>query len=357
MHFVVVCLLLHLLDQNDARSFNLALWHEGIVGEAMNNYSIFEQYTSDMIQFATRNNIDQIFLNVLNPEYMPCCNSSNIINSFLNKVPSTIKVGAVTYVRPKDSDWSIDNTLPGGNSCTLIAPNNNANNSCPQNISLSPIGCPNDMTQAVYFLGEMNDKSTNNKFTTIAFDGEDLGQYAEPWGMCAALQAAKLYAPDIINAGFAKGPSITPKSINGTVAYPEMYWVGELSATGCHGQQTSPECTNTTYKMYKNDPNGFLSWWSPQLDKYKDTVNQDGVWVLFSIENLSFGLLDKGPSCIASQYFGGNGYKQSICGTFDGFSYWDYQYFEQFLELYAQKYGVKNIGIYEAQFIPSTWLN
>eukprot|EP01084_Bolivina_argentea_P256738 432363_1 len=355
MFQLTLCILslLYQINQIHSRSFNLALWHEGIVGNAQTDYSIFEQYASDMIQWAVTNKIDQIFLNVLNPDVMPCCNASNIVNAFLNKVPSTMKVGAVTYVRPKDSDWNIDNSLPGGNSCILIPPNN-ANNSCPENVSTSPLGCPNDMTQAVYFLGEMN-KIATNKFNTIAFDGEDLGEYADPWGMCAALQAAKIYAPDIVDAGFAKGPSITPKSINGTVAYPEMYWVGELAATGCHGQQTTPECTNTTYVKYKNQPQAFLDFWSSDLDKYKDSVNQDGVWVLFSIENLSYGLLNKGPSCIASKYFGGNGYKQSICGTFDGFSYWDYQYFEQFLELYAQKYGVKNIGIYEAQFIPSTW--
>jgi hypothetical protein len=45
-----------------------------------------------------------------------------------------------------------------------------------------------------------------------------------------------------------------------------------------------------------------------------------------------------------------------FCGTFDGFGNWEWTKFEEFMELFAQQYNVKDIGVYEFQFVPPSWI-
>ena len=88
--------------------------------------------------------------------------------------------------------------------------------------------------------------------------------------------------------------------------------------------------------------------------------NPDAIYPMFTLENLSMN--GTAPSCLAYNYFGvdpktsGGTLKSNVCGTIDGFSYWDWDKFLEFMTLFAHKYNVKQVGIYESQFIPPAWM-
>lgn len=64
--------------------------------------------------------------------------------------------------------------------------------------------------------------------------------------------------------------------------------------------------------------------------------------------------------CLALNYYGSKGGKpapQKICGVFDGFSHWSWAGMQQWLAYFSWKTGAKHVVIYEAQFIPESWLS
>ena len=72
--------------------------------------------------------------------------------------------------------------------------------------------------------------------------------------------------------------------------------------------------------------------------------------------------------CLALNYYGGDaGAPQKICGVFDGFSHWTWAGMQQWLAYYAWRSGLNDkakakgldshVVIYEAQFIPESWLS
>jgi hypothetical protein len=153
----------------------------------------------------------------------------------------------------------------------------------------------------------------------------------------------------------------------------EVYWnIGQ--AEPCVGNASqynnyAPVCKEgSSHRRYVNQPKEYLeflinsskqSGTSLPVENYK----KGNTVPLFSTESLytEDGTIGR---CTQLSYWG----KQSqtgisnpeasdkICGTFDGFSYWDWDKFREFLSLYAQKFGCKYVGIYDAMFIPSNWM-
>lgn len=121
-------------------------------------------------------------------------------------------------------------------------------------------GCPNNIEQMINYIGYVNKLAKAKGYkqiTAIAFDGEDLGLYgAGAWGMMQVWQAIRRFAPEIVQAGFAHGPGASSCSTYSNIAFPEMYWIGELKpppGQSIIDAQTGPK-------------------WSPGYEGYTTTV-------------------------------------------------------------------------------------
>ena len=250
--------------------------------------------------------------------------------------------------------------------CTTIKDYCNDGKCCLQ----YPPGCPNNIEQFFKYVGHINilaGQKGVKKITTIALDGEDISIYgADQWGLVQLWQAARKYAPDIVEIGYAHGPNTDCITNWTNASYPELYWIGELKPTiGCSGcpagsDKSAPgciQCLNSIYQTNINNPKGMLNAFSKFIDEtpFKLKTNRQGVCPLFSIESAHLkgenGSKSNQTSCIADKYN-----KNKFCGTFDGFGDWDWDTFYMFLNLFAAKYNVNEIGVYEFQFVPLTWL-
>lgn len=160
---------------------------------------------------------------------------------------------------------------------------------------------------------------------------------------------------------------------NYDIGLGEVYWnIGQ--AEPCVGKLSqynnyAPVCKEgSSHRRYVNQPKEYLeflinsskqSGTSLPIENYKkrNTVP------LFSTESLyaEDGTIGR---CTQLSYWGKKSQtgipnpktSDKICGTCDGFSYWDWDKFREFLSLYAQKFGCKYVGIYDAMFIPSNWM-
>ena len=92
-----------------------------------------------------------------------------------------------------------------------------------------------------------------------------------------------------------------------------------------------------------------LNAFSPLLDKYSSHWSDPGCCPLISIEHFHS---KNGYDTCAQKFYDPTGF----CGTFDGFGDWDWDKFESFLGLFCKKYNVKEIGVYEWQFVPPQWM-
>jgi len=117
-------------------------------------------------------------------------------------------------------------------------------------------------------------------------------------------------------------------------------------------------CRQKIYQTYRNDPNGMLAAWQPYL-KTQGAQNfckpeNVGICPLFSIERSH--AIDGYNTCIQKDVdLWANTPGVSFCGTFDGFGSWDWDKFEEMLNLTASFLNIKDVGIYEWQFIPPQW--
>ena len=240
-----------------------------------------------------------------------------------------------------------------------------------------PPGCPNNIEQFFKYVGDLNNKAKQKGYktviTTIALDGEDLGMYGtDKYGLVQLWQAARKYAPDVLEIGYAHGPSVNAVDNWTNAAYPELYWIGELKpAIGCSGCKDGAsksdagckECLKSIYQENKNQPQQMLDAFSKYLDTTQfKTVPKDqrkGVCPLFSLESAHLkndnvpGNNSTQESCIAKYY--NDDPNSNFCGTFDGFGDWEWDKFEDFMDRFAKKYGVEEIGVYEWQFVPFSW--
>ena len=388
-------------SSNGPRPYRLTLWHEGVVGIDGNNN--LKNYFRDMITFINYKKFDRVFFQLADPKLtdnygskkFPYADPNFVIQNMLKPLSSNanIELGALLDVDPSYL-WSYDMSLPGGifgnnpdytntgdcsnpyRKCDINNPSANCaeggstcsanNNKCDGGTCCLnyPPGCPNNLEQAFKYIGEINTLAKSmgvRPITTIAFDGEDFAHYgADKYGMIQAWQAASKYAPDVNEIGYAKAQGTNPGDNMTNAAYPEIYWIGELKPTdtgvgcsGCKNQQSDDigctNCTKAIYQTYINDPQGMLNAFSPLLDKYSSHWSDPGCCPLISIEH--FHPKNGYDTCVQKFYD-----PTGFCGTFDGFGDWDWDKFEEFLTLFCKKYNVKEIGVYEWQFVPPQWM-
>lgn len=239
-----------------------------------------------------------------------------------------------------------------------------------------PPGCPNMASQIMSYIGAVNKASNGSKIEYFSFDGEDAGSSAGLDQMCQLRHFANELAPDVKNIGYAMSMQLAPNVPAGNFSLPETYWfMNELwPCTGSTSQwsdpQNHPECTiYSSYRRFKDDPAGFLSFieksdqcgcsngfesMKENIKNYKGPDGKSQIWPMFSIENLSMS--EGANDCIARYWCNEYPSNHKICGTFDGFSYWSWDKFEDFLKIFANKYDVPMVNIYESQFIPPHWM-
>ena len=277
-----------------------------------------------------------------------------------------------------------------------------------------PKGCPNIGSQLLNYMSSVNKliKAPTGKeplqLTYVVFDGEDAGPYNSSRGFCELTNAALDQNVNLTNVGFAKAlnSGLVAGGFN-NIVMPETYWyMNELWPCAGNATQMSkkPDVCGplTSYRWYANRPKEFLNFiqaasesncggdtnylnameqnikaaasMAPRPvsgDSRSYTMAQPAIWPMFSLENLTMSgtspapgngaNLEKpyygAPNCIANNYSGiGSVPKDDVCGTFDGFAYWNWESFLDMCTLFAHKYGVNQVGIYESQFIPPSWM-
>lgn len=403
----------------------LALYHGGVVGQAEMDGEVFKDYMQTVATFCKDYGMDRFLISLdsytpkgTKGDQYPYLQDPSYLASIVDKVfattcPST-SLGVVAYVRPKDAGWTDDPMAKGGcigdpscgNACEFVSPGPDG---CPRycttdkndkDLPLCPPGCPNQLAQAISYVGKVNAKiQSQNLLEAFVFDGEDAGDYASGCGFHLAAQASAAYAKGTIkDFGYAKalqagavcypgdaskaGYCVKGKPVS-TMVFPETYWyMNDLwPCTGSPPQLASrpPVCTSqTSYQRFKNSPVAFLNYLQEAdrcaygtngLVSLKDNLSGpygDQIWPMFSLEKLSAvgdPLQAGGPSsCLAMAYTGGaivaNGphkgwpAQSDTCGTFDGFGTWSWPAFLEFISLFAHLYGASKVGIYEAQFLP-----
>jgi hypothetical protein len=109
-----------------------------------------------------------------------------------------------------------------------------------------------------------------------------------------------------------------------------------------------------------DDPNCFSQYtkiFNQQKKKNKDTnPDPNHIGLSYGKENLS----NKTTLCL-NMLFGPDPTTQPsqgtrACGVFDGFSFWSWESMNDYLNLFCNKSGAKNVIVYEASFIPYHWL-
>jgi hypothetical protein len=168
-----------------------------------------------------------------------------------------------------------------------------------------------------------------------------------------------------------------------STAWMYMRYLESASAGPFDGEMSEPQrfhgVTNSNEDTWQESIRG--------IQQLADNVRKAGktttIVPLLSFENLSatrapagkLGLPnDSTRDCLALNYFGKTGGpKPDLCGTFDGFAYWDWDDFAEFMWIFSdyarfakltknyaeasQDTDVRGwVGLYEAQFIPSQWM-
>ena len=185
--------------------------------------------------------------------------------------------------------------------------------------------------------------------------------------------------------GYARTACTSLSSHRRLSGYPKAY----TDLIEGNGEFKGSDCITGTQKE-----NGWLgsNGWSAAIKNLGKTNNT--IWPSFSLENLSLCDLND-PNCYSqwetqklkgntplsngsikyknftkntticnSMLFGSllpNGENQELkqgmksCGVFDGFSYWRFKDFVNFLHYFSNKYNSPNLVVYEASFIPYHW--
>jgi hypothetical protein len=192
------------------------------------------------------------------------------------------------------------------------------------------------------------------------------------YGDMGAFQAAPEYywfnGEDMGSVGSVPGGNMLPSlAAAGYVGCPQ-------SAPGKPGYDAGCGCRSTVYETYAHTPEGaagLLKALAPLYDTLAGSIPT--TTPTFSLEHLGSpdSTLDFGH-CVNSANFckwaepktpgGPNWACQSIdkcivrCGVANFFGNWTQECFKAFLDGFAAKYGAKSIMVYDAGFIPATWL-
>jgi hypothetical protein len=116
---------------------------------------------------------------------------------------------------------------------------------------------------------------------------------------------------------------------------------------------------NTIYRKYCDDKaddlkefwDKFSKWFPKSLYNKDDPESLKGICPLFSLE-AAHKKDGKTFNDDCTQYRYDN---SGFCGTFDGFGTWSWEKFDKFATMFHIETGIKDIGIYEWQFVPSSW--
>jgi hypothetical protein len=298
----------------------IGIWHEAIVGKPATDEATFEDYAGKYVQFIKDNNIKRAFFILMDPgiDAGTYVASNWITKYWLNLLPDDCEAGLVLDTEAK-WPWA----------------------------GAQPTFQPGDTMDLAFQCMDTINKGAKKKITCIAFDYENVNVYYGKDGEAWIEKLWQKYFSDMpLDYGYApKGP---PPNDQGNHAYPEIYWVGEMAACGCTGDE-GPECKcpNTPYCKNKGNPQAMLEGkLGDYLENHKDWLSQDNVWPMFSLENLS------NPACTASPYTDHN-----PCGIMDAFGTWQREDFLKFLDAVEAKYGIKQAMMYEWQYVPQAWLS
>jgi len=298
----------------------IGVWHEAIVGKPSTDETTFADYASKYIKFIKDNNIERAFFILMDPEIAAGTYAKNgwLEKYWLNELPPSCEAGLVLDTEPC-SHWKTSNrTFESGDTMEL----------------------------AFTYLSNLNN-TAKNKVTCVGFDYENINSYYSQQGIDWIESLWKKYCPTIpMDYGFAP-PSVTTNH-QGVSTYPEIYWVGEMVACGCKGDEgTECKCPNTPYCKNNGDPDTLLNGKiGDYIANHKTLLSKPNVWPMFSIESLL------NPKCVASDY----NLKSDACGVLDAFGTWSKSDFLKFLDTVESKYGIKQAMIYEWQYVPKTWL-
>ena len=308
----------------------VGLWHEGLVGEDLQtNESSFSVYASEYVKFVTDNNIDRAFFILHDPNSKDGKYLKNgwFEKYWLNKLPQSCEVGVLIDTEPGTRWVNSNPILTSGDSMEI----------------------------AFQYISKLNKTSGNRQITCVSFDSENVsvsgkwgdGYYSVDGIKWINYMVSKYISDPNFDWGFA-GQSTDPNKLNN---FREVYWVGELLDCGCTGilaQKDSPkcQCPNTPYCKNKNDINGILN---TPIGEYLKNPELTGstIWSLFSVESTSK------TDCVSLPYAKDT---KHPCGIMDAFGVWDKSDFMSFLNEVELKYGIKQVMIYEWQFIPKKWL-
>lgn len=299
----------------------LGIWHEAIVGKPATDEDTFKDYAGQYIQFIKDNNIERAFFIMMDPG-IPAgtyVKEGWLQKYWLEALPSTCQAGLVL-------DTEAQYPWPGA--AKTFEPGDT-------------------MDMAFKIIDDMNTSSTGQKVTCIAFDYENVNVYYGKEGEAWIEKLWAQYWPKVpCDYGYApKGP---PPNDQGNHSYPEIYWVGEMAACGCTGDEGPKcRCPNTPYCKNNGDPDALLAGeLGDYIENHKDWLSQDNVWPMFSLESLSK------PACVAAPYTSHN-----ACGIMDAFGTWSKADFLKFLDAVEAKYGIKQAMMYEWQYVPTSWLS
>ena len=208
----------------------LGVWHEAIVGKPATDEQTFKEYAAQYVKFIKDNNIKRAFFILMDPniEAGTYAKQGWLQKYWLDLLPTTCQAGLVLDTEPK---W------PWVGASATFQPNDT-------------------MDLAFQFVTKLNNSSTCNKVTCLAFDYENVNVYYGKQGESYIEKLWTQYWPTVpLDYGYApKGP---PPNDQGNHSYPEIYWVGELAACGCKGNEGPKcRCPNTPYCKNNGNPKG-----------------------------------------------------------------------------------------------------
>ena len=291
-----------------------------------------------------------------------------IITNFIAKAEAKgIVAGVNVYPSFKDSPWPKD-TSDNNETWTAIGQSiGEVNQTAKKKYSLNGI-------KYLVFDGEECSCGDDSQIRSLFAQGYEAGA-GEPLPTDFVMMKS-----ESVNATFGKNPTPNDYGLG------EVYWnVNELWPCKGNDSQFSnyaKVCKEWSGYRYEgsngqgliNQPEATIDW----LVAASKTKNSDAPLVkstyitaagqqqtvpLFSTEAL-YQQVDgntNGMLCAAMNYYAPIADtvvdpEEKICGTFDGFAYWDGDKFFDFLYMYATKFGLGYVGIYDAMFIPQKWM-